>query len=198
MKSKVFLALGLAAGVILALLVSRLLRPYEFHGTILQSPDPAYNFSLTDGAGQTVKLSDFRNKLVVLYFGYTYCPDVCPDTLTQVNKALEMMGAKAEQVQVMMISVDPERDTPAAMSEYMRHFNPTFIGLTGSQEQIALTAAPYGIYYEKNSSGESAGGYLVNHTASLMVIDRDGHLKLILPYGTTAADMAADFQELLK
>jgi protein SCO1 len=198
MKSKIFLALGLAAGIVLALLAGRLLRPYEFHGTILQSPDPAYNFNLTDGAGQVIKLSDFRGKLVVLYFGYTYCPDVCPDTLTQVNKALEMMGAKAEQVQVMMISVDPERDTPAAMSEYMRHFNPDFIGLTGSPEQIALTAAPYGIYYEKDSSGESAGGYLVNHTASLMVIDRDGHLKLILPYGITAADMAADFQELLK
>ena len=197
MKTKLSLAFGLLAGIALSIWLTQFLRPYEFHGTILQSPDPAYNFQLTDDIGQRVQLSDFQGKLVVLYFGYTYCPDVCPATLTEMDKGVKILGTKAEEIQVIMISVDPERDSPAALAEYMKHFNPTFIGLTGTPEQIALVATPFGIYYEKDTSGGEEG-YLVNHTASLLVIDREGHLKLIFPFGTPAADIAADLEQLLK
>jgi protein SCO1/2 len=173
------------------------LRPYRFHGTLIQSQDVAPDFTLTTQQAQTASLSDFRGKLVVLYFGYTSCPDVCPATLVEINNALEELGEKAEMVQVIMVTVDPERDTPQKLAEYLAHFNPDFIGLTGSPEQIAVAAALYGIYLGKNE-GSDAIDYLVDHTATLMVIDEEGYLKLIVPFGTTAKEIADDLAYILK
>lgn len=191
----------LAVGVVVILsgwlLVPRL-RPYTFHGTILQSPEPALDFTLTSHTGHQVSLHDFRGKLVILYFGYTFCPDVCPTTLAQVNQALEILGEeKASQIQFIMISVDPERDTPERLAQYVPRFNPDFIGLTGTPEEIAAVATPYGVYYEKHAS-TSAAGYLVDHTATLIVLDRQGHVKLLLPFGTTPEDMASDLAYMLR
>ncbi|OGO71389.1 MAG: hypothetical protein A2Z49_08010, partial [Chloroflexi bacterium RBG_19FT_COMBO_56_12] len=173
------------------------LRPYRFHGTLIQSQDVAPDFTLTTQQAQTASLSDFRGKLVVLYFGYTSCPDVCPATLVEINNALEELGEKSEVVQVIMVTVDPERDTPQKLAEYLAHFNPDFIGLTGSPEQIAEAAALYGIYLGKNE-GSDAIDYLVDHTATLMVIDQEGYLKLIVPFGTTAKEIADDLAYILK
>ena len=173
------------------------LRPYRFHGTLIQSQDVAPDFTLTTQQAQTASLSDFRGKLVVLYFGYTSCPDVCPATLVEINNALEELGEKSEVVQVIMVTVDPERDTPQKLAEYLAHVNPDFIGLTGSPEQIAEAAALYGIYLGKNE-GSDAIDYLVDHTATLMVIDQEGYLKLIVPFGTTAKEIADDLAYILK
>lgn len=171
--------------------------PYEFHGTILQSSTEAANFTLMSSNGQRVSLDDFRGKLVVLYFGYTFCPDVCPATLVEIAGAMDILGEDAKKVQAIMVSVDPERDTPEQLAEYVAHFDPNFLGVTGTPEEIAELATLYGIYYEKHE-GSEASGYLIDHTATVMVIDQEGYLKLLLPFGTTAQDMADDLAYLLK
>lgn len=173
------------------------LQPYTYHGTILQTPIPAYDFELQSNQGQTIQLSDFRGQLVVLYFGYTFCPDVCPATLFELAEALEILGPDASQVQVIMVSVDPDRDTPERLAEYVRYFDPSFLGATGSPQQIQEVASQFGIFYEAHE-GSAASGYLVDHTASVLVIDKNGYLNLILPFGTEAADIAEDLEQLLK
>lgn len=177
-------------------LIGGALRPYVFHGTLFQSPEPAPNFTLTSHNGQPVSLSDYRGKAVLLYFGYTTCPDICPTTLAELHIALQQLGSRAKDVQVMMITVDPERDTVPVLAEYMPHFNADFIGLTGEPEQIAEIATYYGVAYER-STEESALGYLVNHTATVMAIDRKGYVRVIFPFNTPAADIAADVDYLL-
>jgi len=171
-------------------------RPYAFHGTVLQSAEPAPDFTLMSADGP-VSLSDFRGKVVLLYFGYTFCPDVCPTTLFEVQRAMELLGEDADQVQLIMVSVDPLRDTPERLKEYVQYFHPSFIGVTGSEEEIAQVATQYGIYYQKHE-GTPATGYLVDHTATITVVDKEGYVKLIFPYGTPAEDMAADLKYLIE
>jgi len=194
MKLKIVLAvivmlIGLTAGVYF-------FRPHTFSGTVIQSPEPSFDFTLTSSKGE-VSLSDFRGKLVVLYFGYTFCPDICPATLANIGQALRNMGSKADDVQVIMISVDPERDTPEKLAEYVAHFYPTFIGVTGTEEQLAEVASLYGIFYQK-VQGSEATNYLVDHTATTLVIDREGYLKLVLPFGVTIDEIAGDLKYMLR
>jgi len=125
-------------------------QPHVFHGIISQSPPRAADFTLTAHTGKPVRLSDFQGKLVLLYFGYTYCPGICPTTLAEVAQALQTLGPQeVEKIQLLMISVDPARDTPHRLAEYLTYFNPTFLGLTGTPDEIATVAASYGIYYRK-------------------------------------------------
>jgi protein SCO1/2 len=172
-------------------------RPYVFHGMVIQSPQPAPDFTLLSHQGQRFSLSDFRGKVVILDFGYTFCPDVCPTTLAEVAQAMRLLGDKAPRVQVIMITVDPERDTPAKLGEYVAHFDPRFLGASGTADEIARVAALYGIFYEKHP-GSQASGYLVDHTATLTVVDQRGYVKLIFPFGTSGEDMAADLDYLLR
>ena len=194
MKTKILLGtiaiiLGLATGIYF-------FRPHTFHGTVIQSPETSYDFTLTGGNGD-VSLSDFRGKLVLIYFGYTFCPDICPATLGNVNQALKEIGAKAEDVQLIMVSLDPQRDTPEKLEQYVAHFNPAFIGITGTQEQVDTVTSLYGIFYEKKE-GSEATSYLIDHTATLMVIDREGYLKLVFPFGVTADEIADDLKYMLR
>ncbi len=144
-----------------------------------------------------MRLTDFAGEIVVLYFGYTFCPDVCPTTLSKLADAMDMLGDKADDVQVIMVSVDPERDTPEMLADYVEHFHPDFMGITGERAAVDRVATLYGVYYEKEE-GSAASGYLVNHTATVMVIDRDGYLKLVLPFEGTAADIAEDINYFLR
>ncbi len=126
-KSIWIFVIGLVVGfALIALVALPLLKPYTFHGTVLQSLQPAPDFELTASHGQTVSLEDFEGQLVMLYFGYTFCPDVCPATLSELSSAMEILGKQAQDVQVIMISVDPERDTPEMLAEYAAHFDPRF------------------------------------------------------------------------
>ncbi|MEN8235116.1 MAG: SCO family protein [Actinomycetota bacterium] len=170
--------------------------PYVFHGQAIQSSQPAPSIELNSADGP-IRLSDYEGDVVVLYFGYTFCPDVCPITLAKLDRALDIIGEGAEDVQVIMVSVDPERDTPEMLKEYVEHFNPTFLGVTGDTETIDRIATMYGVYYEA-AEGSEATGYLVNHTATVMVIDRDGYLKLVLPFEGTAEEVAADINYFLR
>jgi protein SCO1/2 len=187
------LILGLVAGWAIIKLIGT---PYTYHGTVIQSPEPARNFTLTGPGGEQVNLHDFRGQAVLLYFGYTFCPDVCPATLVELAQANERLGDDAQKAQVIMISVDPDRDTPEHLEEYVTHFDPSFIGITGSEDEVAEVATQYGIFYEKHE-GTVATGYLIDHTASVVVIDPDGHLRLIYPFGTPAKDIAEDIRHLV-
>jgi protein SCO1/2 len=185
----VVLAGGVLAGVLLS-------RPYSFHGTVIESPAPSHDFTLMSATGP-VSLSDFRGKIVALYFGYTFCPDVCPTTMSDLAEAMRILGDKADDVQVIMVSVDPARDTPELLDAYVKTFDPDFIGLTGSEQDIATVAGEYGVFYQKHE-GTAATGYLIDHSAFTMVLDREGRLALILDFGTPPADIASDLSHLLK
>lgn len=190
------IVVGLIAVVAAGWFIGKALRPYVFHGTVLQSPSPAMNFTLTGHNGQPVALSDYKGKVVLLYFGYTTCPDVCPTSLAELHATLLTLGSQAKDVQVMMVTVDPERDTEAVMGEYMAHFDARFIGLTGTPDQIAQIATNFGVAYAR-SDADSALGYLVDHTATVTAIDRQGYVRVIFPFNTPAADIAADVEYLL-
>jgi protein SCO1/2 len=174
------------------------LRPHTFHGTVFQSPEEANNFTLNVADGKTVNLSDYRGKIVLIYFGYTFCPDVCPATLGAVTQALKQLGAKADKVQLIMVSVDPGRDTPEKLAAYVKHFNPSFIGGTNTPEEIARIATLYGVFYEISGQTTSNGDYLIDHTATLMAIDRDGFLKIVFPFGVTSDELADDLKYMLR
>jgi protein SCO1/2 len=194
MKTKILLSafaiiLGLATGVYF-------FRPHTFHGTVIQSIEPSYNFTLTSKNGD-VSLKDFQGKMVLIYFGYTFCPDICPATLANVGQALRQIGSDADDVQLIMVSLDPDRDTPEKLEEYVAHFHPSFIGITGTQEQLDTVTSLYGIFYEKKE-GSAATSYLIDHTATLMVIDREGYLKLVFPFGVTVPEIADDLKYMLR
>ncbi len=196
------IALGAIAGVVVIGAVAYFFVlprfvPYVFHGQTIQSNQAAPSVELDGPKGSTVRLTDYEGKVVVLYFGYTFCPDVCPITLSKLDRAMDILGDKAEDVQVIMVSVDPERDTPEVLEQYMAHFNPTFIGVTGDTNAIDRIATVYGVYYEAEE-GSEATGYLVNHTATVMIVDRDGYLKLVLPVEGTAEEIAADLGYFLR
>jgi protein SCO1/2 len=193
-------ALALAAALVLGgvtVLAGRANLHYTFRGVTTESPAAA-EFDLVGHDGKRVRLSDYRGNLVLLYFGYTFCPGICPTTLAEVSQALKKLDPrKAARVQVMMISVDPERDTPERLREYMAHFNPTFIGLTGTSREVAAAAGRYGIYYKKGDIAP-AGGYVVDHTSMVIVVDPEGRVRLLFPFGTTVEAMASDLAHLLR
>jgi protein SCO1/2 len=153
-------------------------------------------FTLMSETGETVTEKDVIDQPTLIYFGYTFCPDVCPATLFELRSAVELLGQQADEVQTIMISVDPERDTPEMLAEYVAHFHPSFIGVTGSPEEIAEVATLYGIFYEAHE-GTAATGYLVDHTATVMVIDQSGHLKIVFPFGEPAENIAEDLSHIL-
>jgi len=200
MSKKVKLIIGIIAIAIILFLaayfVGTLLRPYSYHGNVMESTEPPGDFTLIDHNGNRMNLSDYEGKWVILYYGYTFCPDVCPTTMMQLGRMMPLLGKDAKKVQVFMISVDPERDTPERLKEYVTYFHPDFIGLTGTPEEVADAAAPFGIYYKKKEV-EGASGYLMDHTASVTVLDPEGRVRLIWPYGVEAEEMAEDLKHLM-
>ena len=171
-------------------------QPHEFSGFLLESPIVKGKFTLEDHTGAPVALSDFEGKVTLVYYGYTYCPDVCPATLSEMNQMMTKLGHHADDVQVIMVSVDPERDTPDKLHNYVTYFNPNFIGLTGTEEQLAAATAPYGIFYDKHE-GTEASGYLIDHSAGVLLFDDEGYLKLMFPYAVRGEDMAEDVEYFL-
>ena len=172
--------------------------PPELHGIQLQSQRVAEDFTLTSSTGEAMSLSDFRGKYTVLFFGYTYCPDACPTTLMDLQQMTKTLGPeRAEKLQVVMVSVDPERDTPEQLATYLELFDPTFIGMTGTVEDIQPVASQFGIFFERQTGSENTG-YLVDHTSAVTVIDPEGYVRIIFPYGTKGAEMASDLTYLMR
>jgi protein SCO1/2 len=171
--------------------------PASFRGSVLEDPVDVPDFTLTDQSGQPFRLSDLQGKVVLLFFGYTSCPDVCPTTLGTWRKVHEGLGNDAERVRFVFVTVDPERDTPERLGMHVQAFNPDFVGLTGSPEELAAIYDFFGVIHEKDTSSGSALGYLVNHTATTFVLDPDGKWRLRETYGTEAEDFIHDIRQLL-
>lgn len=170
----------------------------QFHGIDITGADYAKGFQLTDFNGQPHTLDDFKGKVVVLFFGYTQCPDVCPTTMSELAQVKQKLGADADKLQVLFVSVDPERDTPAVLKAYMAGFDPSFLGLYAtSPEQLAELARDYKVYFKK-VDGKTPTSYTMDHTAASYVYDPNGRLRLYTRYGTPVDDMAADIRWLLK
>ena len=152
----------------------------EDTGSNLKKPEYYKNFggdfSLTGPEGKTVSLEDFRNKIVLIYFGYTFCPDVCPVTLSNLKLLMLSLEEKAEDVQVIFISIDPERDTFQKLKDYVPYFHPTFIGLTGSEAELASVAKKYQTFYLKQKV-ESEAGYLMAHSDVVILVDQNGRFR---------------------
>lgn len=188
----------LAAALVLSLLAAcGPAKRNDFKATDITGVDFGRHLALTDHHGVHRTLADFRGKVVVLFFGYTHCPDVCPTTLSDVASALNLMTPEqAKQVQVLFVTVDPERDTPEMLSQYVPYFNPTFLGLYGTPAETAAAAKEFHVFYKRH---DEAGpiGYLVDHTAGSYVLDREGRLRLFQPYAQPPADIAHDLKLLL-
>lgn len=164
----------------------------DFAGALVNSPRPVPDFTLTSADGP-VSLSDFAGKYVFLYFGYTYCPDICPGTLANLAAVRKALGDDADKVQVIMVTVDPPRDTPEVLGEYVAHFDPSFIGLSGSKEEIDAAGAPLHIYYEKHEGTETTG-YLIDHTARAYLLDPAGNARVAYPHDAPRDGIVADLK----
>ena len=198
-KKNLYFVLFIVTVVIgLTMLVEVVFRkPYSFHGTIINPPLPVTDFTLQTSNEEVFRLSDQKGKIILLFFGYTSCPDVCPVTLATFKQVYDNLGVDAQQVRFVMITADPDRDTPDKVSEYAARFNPEFIGLSGDMTALYSIWKELGVFVEKQETG-SAAGYLVSHTSSVYVLNQSGNMLMTFPYGTTAIEMIDDLNELLK
>ena len=172
--------------------------PPSFRGTLYGEPfPPAAEIALNKADGETFRLSDQRGKIVLLFFGYTSCPDVCPTTLAEMKMLMNELGKTSEKVQVVFVSVDPDRDTPQRIRAYAGNFYPTFLGLSGSLEELEPIWTQYSIVRETVES-DSAFGVIINHTARLFLVDTQGNMRLSYAYQTPVEDIAHDIELLLK
>ena len=177
---------------------SRSQAPLEssFVGTEIGAGVFARDFRLTDHLGRVRSMQDFRGKVVALFFGYTHCPDVCPTTMSDLAKALKLLGDRRSQVQVLFVTLDPERDTQEVLTKYVPSFDPTFIGLYGDAATLGEVEKKFKVYAHKQSSAGKSG-YTIDHSAGVYVFDKSGEPRLYLNYGQKPADIAHDFGLLM-
>jgi protein SCO1/2 len=168
-----------------------------FRNTDVTGSDCCKDFRLTDHNGKTRTLADFRGKAVVMFFGYAQCPDVCPTTMMEMKAVLRQLGPDAPRVQVLFVTVDPERDTRELLSNYVPAFDADFLGLFGDLETTARTAKEFRVFYQKQP-GKTPGSYTVDHTAGSYVFDPQGRVRLFVRHGDGGANLAADLRTLLK
>ncbi|AVO49988.1 SCO family protein [Melaminivora suipulveris] len=170
--------------------------PAKFQGIDVTGADYARDLPLPDQDGRMRSLSEFAGKVVVAFFGYTQCPDVCPTAMNELAEVKRSLGADGARVQGIFVTVDPERDTPEVLKAYMANFDPTFIGLRGSPEQLAAVAKDFKIYY-KRVEGSTPTSYTMDHSAGSYVYDTAGRLRVYHRYGSGAQALAADVRTLL-
>jgi len=171
--------------------------PLDVKGTDLgASPGVGGDFILLDASGRPRTLSSFRGKVVALFFGYTHCPDVCPTTMLEYAATMKALGNSADKVQVVFVSVDPQRDTPAVLASYVPHFDPRFVGLTGSAEAVGRVLRQYKIVAQRVPA--AGGGYSMDHSAGSYLLDRAGKVRVYEPYASEATVLAHDIRQLLR
>jgi protein SCO1/2 len=156
----------------------------------------AKDFALTDHHGKVRTLADFKGKAVLVFFGYTHCPDVCPTTLAELANVMKQLGPQAEKVQVLFVTVDPQRDTPALLAKYMPAFDPRFLGMSGDKAALDAVAKEFKVFYQK-VPGNDAGSYTMDHTAGSYVFDPQGRIRLFVRHGQGADPIAHDLKILL-
>jgi protein SCO1/2 len=169
----------------------------SFRATDVTGAEFGRELHLSDFNGQPRTLPDFRGKVVAVFFGYTHCPDVCPTTLSELAAAVKKLGPEGDKVQVLFVTADPERDTPAVLKQYVSAFNPAFLGLRGTPEETAQVAKEFKVILQKNPGGDS-NNYTVDHSSGTYLYDAGGKLRLYVGYGQGADVFAHDIGELLK
>lgn len=168
-----------------------------FHGTDVTGVEWGRDFRLTDHTGRPRTLADFRGKVVLLFFGYTHCPDVCPTTLTEMAEVMRRLGPDAARVQVLFVTLDPARDTPQLLAQYVPAFHPAFLGLYGDEEATRQVAAEFKVFYQKQAGG-TPQSYTLDHGANTFVFDPQGRLRLVFGYGAGPEPIASDVRTLLR
>ncbi len=171
-------------------------KPVAFNNVDITGAQYARTFSLMDHTGKQRTLADFKGKVVVLFFGFTQCPDVCPTTMAELSEVKKALGPQGDKLQVLFVTVDPERDTQQLLSQYVPAFDPTFIGLRGDAAATAAVAKEFKIFYAK-SAGTTPENYSMDHTAGSYVFDREGKIRLFVRHGQGAAPIAQDIKQLL-
>jgi protein SCO1/2 len=186
-----------SALALLALVAAVACRPAgpEYYGTTFEGGKPAADFELTDQHGRPFRLEDRRGKVVVLFFGFVHCPDVCPVTLS--NWARIQRELDRDDVEFVFVTVDPERDTPERVREHLAIFSDRIHGLTGTLEQLEPVYKAYGIFRRKSQFSSSAAGYVIDHSAVMMLLDREGRLRVTFPFDADADQVAHDVRRLL-
>jgi protein SCO1/2 len=169
----------------------------QFKSTDITGVDYGKSLALTDHTGKARTLADFRGKAVVLFFGFTHCPDVCPTTLADMAQVKRKLGPLGERVQVLFVTVDPERDTQDKLARYVPAFDPSFLGLRGDPEATRAVAKEFKVYFEKRP-GATPGEYSVDHSAQSYVIDPQGRLRLFVRHERIGEDLAPDLRTLLE
>ncbi|PQA76881.1 SCO family protein [Rhodoferax sp. TS-BS-61-7] len=157
----------------------------------------AKDFELTDHNGQLRHLTDFKGKVVVMFFGFTQCPDVCPTSMAELADVKQLLGKDGDRLQGLFVTVDPERDTPEVLKAYMGNFDPSFLALTTTPEKLAVLAKDYKVYYKK-VEGKTPTSYTMDHSAGSYIYDPQGNLRLFTRYGSGAKVLASDIAQLLK
>lgn len=168
--------------------------PSPFHAGDVTAKFSQADFHLNDQHGQVRTLADFRGKVGVLFFGYTQCPDVCPTTMASLSRMMDLLGKDADKVQVLFVTVDPERDKPAVLAEYMSVFNPAFLALTGDAQSTGQIVSAFNITYKKHPT---TSGYAMDHSDGIFIIDPKGKVRLLAPYPQRSEWMAEDIRLLL-
>lgn len=186
----------LVAGLSAALLAACSKETLSFHGVDITGADYATGFSLTDHNGQKRTLADFKGKVVVIFFGFTQCPDVCPTSMTELAEAKRLLGADGDKLQGLFISIDPERDTPEIMKQYIANFDPSFLALYAPPGELPAVAQHFKIYYKK-VDGPTPTSYTMDHSAGSYVFDPEGRVRLYHRYGSGAQALADDVKKLL-
>lgn len=188
-------AAALAAGMLSLTLAGCGNDKPAFTGSDVTGTHLGRDMSMTDAVGHVRTLADYKGKVVLVYFGYTHCPDVCPTSMAELAQAMALLKGDAKKVQVIMITVDPARDTPAVVDHYAKAFDPSFIGLSGTPEELAKTAKSFKTYYAKEPS-KTPGQYAMNHSSMFYIIDQKGEARVILN-STVPPDVVAHDIKLL-
>ncbi len=169
----------------------------QFTSIDITGADYAKDFALADHNGQVRSIKDFAGKVVVVFFGFTQCPDVCPTSMAELAEIKKMLGADGERLQGLFVSLDPERDTPEVLKAYMANFDPSFLALRPEPDKLPQVAKDFKIFYKK-VDGKTPGSYTLDHSAGSYVFDPQGRVRLYSRYGTGAPALAADVKLLLK
>ena len=168
----------------------------NFFGTNISENQLDHDWTLIDHHGDKRNLNDFLGKIVVVFFGYSHCPDVCPTTMADLAKAIKLLGERSSEVQVLFITLDPERDTQALLLNYVNSFDKNFVALRGSPEQIEKVAKNYKVFYEKQAEVGSVS-YSIDHSAGSYVFDKKGKVRIYLKYGQKPPEIVSDLKQIL-